>query len=234
MTTPLDRPIRGVLFDLDGTLVDSLADIHAAVAATLADLGLPVPGAATVRGYIGNGVRVLLERALSGALGHAPDAALAARAEAVFDPHYAAQNGRSARLYPGVSEGLAAFAARGLPMAVVTNKPQRFSEALLAMLGIADRFATVVGGDVAAQRKPHAEPLLLACARIGVAPADALMIGDSAIDAAAARAAGTALVLVGYGYHHDAAADPHTRVVDRIDAIPALFAVPAPRAGTGR
>lgn len=233
MTTPLDRPIRGVLFDLDGTLVDSLADIHAAVAATLAELGLPVPDAATVRSYIGHGVGVLLERALTGALGHAPDAALAARAEAVFDPHYAAQNGRSSRLYPGVREGLDAFAAMGLAMAVVTNKPQRFSEALLATLGIADRFATVVGGDAAARRKPQADPLLLACARIGIAPADALMVGDSAIDAAAAHAAGTALILVGYGYHHDAALDANTRVVDRIDAIPALLAVPAPRTGTG-
>ncbi|HUD43584.1 MAG TPA: phosphoglycolate phosphatase [Dokdonella sp.] len=233
MTTPLDRPIRGVLFDLDGTLVDSLADIHAAVAMTLAELGLPVPDAATVRGYIGHGVRTLLERALTGALGHAPDAALTLRAEAVFDPHYAAQNGRTARLYPGVREGLAAFAARGLPMAVVTNKPQRFSEALLARLGVAGRFATVIGGDVAARRKPHADPLLLACARIGVAPAEALMIGDSAIDAAAADAAGTALILVGYGYHHEAPLDPATCIVDRIDAIAALLDGPAPRTGTG-
>ncbi len=233
MTTPLDRPIRGVLFDLDGTLVDSLPDIHAAVAATLAELGLPVPDAATVRGYIGHGVRVLLERALAGALGHAPDTELTARADAVFDPQYAAQNGRAARLYPGVSEGLAAFAARGLPMAVVTNKPQRFSESLLATLGIADRFATVVGGDAAEQRKPHPAPLLLACARIGVAPADALMIGDSAIDAAAAHAAGTALILVDYGYHHDAPFDPDTCLVDRIDAIPAWLAVPTPGAGRG-
>lgn len=232
MTKPLDRPIHGVLFDLDGTLVDSLPDIHAAVAATLSDLGLPVPDVTTVRGYIGHGVRVLLQRALTGAIGHAPDAALTSRAEALFDPHYGEQNGKAARLYPGVREGLDAFAARGLPLAVVTNKPQRFSEALLAALGIDGCFATVIGGDVTAQRKPHADPLLLACARIGVAPADALMIGDSAIDAQAAAAAGTALILVGYGYHHDAAPPAGSRLVDRIDAIPALLGVPVARTGT--
>jgi len=232
LTLRLERPVHGVLFDLDGTLVDSLADIHAAVAGTLAALALPVPDVAAVRGYVGDGVRALLDRALAGALGHAADADLTARATALFEPRYGEQNGRAARLYPGVVAGLDRLGALGLRLAVVTNKPQRFSEALLAGLGIADRFGAVIGGDAAARRKPHADPLLLACARLDVAPADALMVGDSAIDAAAARAAGMPMIAVGYGYHHDDPARWSACVVDRIDAIPDLLATPAPRTGT--
>ncbi len=194
------RDTAAVLVDLDGTLLDTLPDIADAVNAVLAELGRAALDADVVRGYVGQGVDVLLHRALGGHFDARADAALHAQARRLFDAEYATSNGRRTRLYPGVLEGLHAFRALGLRLACVTNKPQSPSDALMAQFGLDRLFEFTLGGDTLPQRKPQPEPLLHAAHRLGVPVARCLMLGDSANDAKAARAAGMPVVLVDYGY----------------------------------
>lgn len=192
-----------LLFDLDGTLVDSVPDIAVAVDRTLVDLGRAAAGEAQVRGWVGNGGRMLVRRALSGSVeGVADDDPLLLRALDIFFAHYHDTNGRSSRLYAGVAEALEAFAGRGIPMAVITNKPHRYVEPLFATLGILHHFPVLIGGDTLPVKKPDPAPLFLACEQLGVPVASALMIGDSQNDIAAARAAGCPVVAVDYGYNY--------------------------------
>ncbi len=194
-------PPRAVLLDLDGTLLDSAPDLAAAANAMLAELGLPARDPAVIATYIGQGIPRLVERTLTGALAGAADPDLLARALPIYERHYARESGRRTVAYPGVVEGLRALAAAGLPLAVITNKAERFTVDLLQRTGLAAFFGVLVCGDTVARRKPAPEPVLAACARLGVAPADALMIGDSANDVAAARAAGCPVWCVPYGYN---------------------------------
>ncbi|MCK9539732.1 phosphoglycolate phosphatase [Dokdonella sp.] len=220
------RHVRAVLIDLDGTLADTVGDIRCAVNTVLGAFARPPLAAHTVAAYVGSGVDVLLHRALGGG----PDAHIGAaeleRARALFLPAYAAVNGRHARLYPGVAAGLAALRAQGLGLACVTNKPERPAADLLARLGLADHFACLVGGDTLAQRKPDPQPLQHAAALLGVPLGACIMLGDSAIDAAAARAAGIPIVLVDYGYRGGAPIESldADRVVPGIDALARLLA----------
>ena len=117
-----------------------------------------------------------------------------------FRRHYAVVNGDCTEVYPGVVPALAALAGRGMAMACVTNKPAAFTGPLLERTGLAPYFAVTVSGDTLADKKPHPAPLLHACERLGVAVGEALMVGDSANDAEAARAAGMPVLLVTYGY----------------------------------
>ena len=194
--------IRAVLFDLDGTLVDSAPDLAAAVNATLAELGrAPVP-VDTVRDWVGNGADRLLERALSGrADGTVPAAELAA-VRPLFLRHYERLLCVDSVLYPGVSEGLAGLREQGLALGCVTNKPSRFTLPLLEQLGIAGHFGALVGGDDVVRKKPAPDALQEAARRLGVACDDCLMVGDSVNDIEAARAAGCPVVAVPYGYNH--------------------------------
>ena len=195
--------VRAILFDLDGTLVDTAPDIAAAVDATLRELDYPSVDDARVRSWIGRGVDVLLHRVLTRERdGHA-DTDVHARARELFLEHYAAHNGRTATLYPGVREGVAHARRLGIAMCCVTNKLQDFSEALLALTGLDRDLAFVQGGDALPKTKPDPLPLRHAAERLGFAPRDCLMIGDSSNDARAARAAGMPVVLVGYGYSED-------------------------------
>jgi phosphoglycolate phosphatase len=195
--------VRAILFDLDGTLVDTAPDIAAAVDATLRELDRPPLDAALVRSYIGRGVDVLLHRALTRERDGRAAADEHALARAHFLEHYAAHNGCTATLYPGVREGVAHAKRLGLVMCCVTNKPQRFSEALLALIGLDRDFAFVLGGDALPKSKPDPLPLLHAAARLQLAPRECLMVGDSSNDACAARGAGMPVVLVDYGYSED-------------------------------
>ena len=124
-----------------------------------------------------------------------------AQAQVVFRRHYAIENGRRSKLYPGVLEGLQAFRAAGLPMAVITNKAAAFTEPLLVATQLASWFEFAVSGDSLPEKKPHPMQLLHACQRMGTAPAENLHIGDSRHDAAAGRAAGCPVFLVPYGYN---------------------------------
>ncbi|MFO1364297.1 MAG: phosphoglycolate phosphatase [Burkholderiales bacterium] len=192
---------RAVLFDLDGTLLDSAPDLAAAANAMLAELGLPARAPALIATYIGKGIPKLVERALTGALDAAADPALFARALPAYERHYAAESGRRALPFPGVRAGLRALQAAAVPMACITNKAERFTLDLLQRTALDGFFGVVVCGDTVAQKKPHPEPVLTACARLGIRPAEALMIGDSAIDVQAARAAGCPVWCVPYGYN---------------------------------
>jgi phosphoglycolate phosphatase len=221
------RAVQAVLFDLDGTLLDTVADISRALNRALAEQSLPALPQSVVRTLIGRGVPALVERAAVrlGAGGEAPDAAKLLER---FQFHYArlAELGESqTRVYPGVAAGLAGLRALALPLAVVTNKPKQTSVELLGRLGLGKWIAVVVGGDSGLPRKPHPQPLLSACAELKVPPARALMVGDSLTDVLAARAAGLAVVCVPYGYNEgaDPRALPCDAFVESVGDLPALL-----------
>lgn len=190
---------RSVTFDLDGTLLDTVCDLTEACRLMLLELDLPPRSEDEIRRFVGRGMAVLVERCLTREA--PPDAVQLEAAIAAFRRHYAAVNGLKAQFFPGVREGLAAWAATGLPLAVVTNKPAAFTGPLLERVGIAHYFRSVVSGDTTAQRKPHPAPLLHACAELGADVADNLHIGDSKHDIETARNAGCAVYCVPYGYN---------------------------------
>ena len=192
---------RAVVIDLDGTLLDTVADLAAAVNLMLAELGrdtLPEP---VVASYVGKGADVLVHRALGGGLEARVDSALHARGAAAFARHYTVENGRHARPYDGVREGLDAMRAMGLRLACVTNKPQVFADPLLERCGMRADFELVLGGDALPRKKPDPMPMLHAAGALGAAPHEVIAIGDSVNDALAARAAGMAVLAVPYGYN---------------------------------
>lgn len=191
--------LPAVVLDLDGTLVDTLPDLHDAVRALLAEAGRDAPAAAEVRTMIGDGARRLVERALARAGAPVDDAALEV-AYRRFLELYGAAPCRASRLYPGVEEALRALAARGVRLGVCTNKPQAPTEAILRTLGVADLFKAVVGGDAVPRRKPDPAHLQAVLDLLSATPATAVMVGDSRNDLAPARALGMPCVLVDYGY----------------------------------
>jgi phosphoglycolate phosphatase len=216
-----------VIFDLDGTLVDTAPDIAAAVDRALLDLSLPAAGLDRVRGWVGNGAAILLQRALRDA--GVDSAEAQERALALFLRHYAEEFTARSQLYPGTAQALAGLAARGQRLAVCTNKPTSFVAPLLRHFGIARHFAFCVGGDDLPEKKPHPAPLLHLARQLGLPAGDCLMVGDSSNDVAAARAAGMAVVAVSYGYNHgapirdthpDAVIDSLLELRSLIDAVP--------------
>ena len=227
------RSVRAVLFDLDGTLLDTVADISAALNGALAEqLAVTLPES-EVRTLVGRGVPSLIERALARVPGG--ESADGARLLERFHFHYEQverSGSMQTRPYPGVARGLADLHSLGVKIAVVTNKPARVSMDLLSRLGLELWIDELVGGD-SGHRKPNPEPLLLACERLGVSPGQALMVGDSVIDVLAARAAGIRVLCVPYGYNEGA--DPRTLAcdgfVESIDDLPAV--VLAQRRGPG-
>jgi len=180
---------RLAIFDLDGTLVDSLDDLHASVNHALAAVGLPPRSREEVHRFIGEGARVLIERAV------APEAHLVEPALAAWRPHYEAHCLDRTRAYPGLE---ALLAGSGRALAVHTNKPGAMARKILAGLGLLPRFAAVVGGDEA-PRKPDPTGVREIMARVGATADETIFVGDSRIDAATARAAGVPLVAVTWG-----------------------------------
>lgn len=197
----MGAPVRAVMFDLDGTLLDTAADLSEAANRLFADLGLPPMSREEVTRCVGRGIPNLVKRLLTAARGCEPTSEDHAAMVEVFRAHYRDTNGRHARPFEGVIEGLDRFAAAGLPLACVTNKSAEFTEPLLEKTGLRGYFDLVVSGDTLANKKPHPEPLLHVCARFGIAPAEALLIGDSGNDIAAAREAGCRVFCVPYGYN---------------------------------
>lgn len=195
------HPPALVMFDLDGTLLDSAPDLAAAVDAMLDRLGRPPAGLAKVRLWIGNGARVLVRRALADDMQHdAVDDAPADRALALFMELYGGSHALT-RVYPGVLDSLALLRTMGVRLAVITNKPERFVAPLLADMGLGE-FDWIVGGDTLPQQKPDPAGLLHVMRQAGVSAAQALFIGDSRNDIRAARAAGVGCVALSYGYNH--------------------------------
>lgn len=195
MTTRFN--VDAVLFDLDGTLLDTIDDIAEAAIRMLVELQRSTRSPEEIRRFVGKGIPKLIERCLADpAIGSdAFDAAVA-----IFERHYRATNGVHAKIYPGIVETLAGLSTMKLPMACVTNKATDFTLPLLEMNGLAGFFPVVVCGDTLAHKKPHPGMLEHACQQLGVDTARALMVGDSTNDAASARAAGCPVVLMTYGY----------------------------------
>lgn len=214
-----------ILIDVDGTLVDSVPDLAFCVDAMMERLGRPPWGESAVRNWVGNGVERLVRRALTGTLDGEPTDAEFERAYPVFLELYAENTSKRSVLYPGIREGLDWLAAEGYPLGCVTNKAAQFTEPLLADLGVRDYFEIVISGDTLPRRKPDPMPLLHAAEHFGVAPGEALMVGDSVSDVKAARAAGFgAIVCMSYGYNHGQ--DIRTAEPDAvIDALPEIRAV---------
>jgi phosphoglycolate phosphatase len=195
-------PVRAVLLDLDGTLLDTVLDLHAAANGMLRDLGRPEVAIGDIRAYVGRGIPNLVKRVLAGALEAADDPAPPpAEALASFKRHYAEVNGRASTPFPGVMAGLAALKAKELPLGVITNKAGDFTGPLLERTGLAPFFDVIVSGDLLPKPKPDPMPVVWACGRLGVSPADTLMVGDSVHDFKAGRAAGCRVFLVPYGYN---------------------------------
>ena len=191
-----------VLFDLDGTLIDSATGIAEAVNRTLLELGHAREDPSVVRGWIGDGARLLLRRALVHAGAELPEGAAFDDAYAMLMRHYGESLPLQAVAYPGADAALRGLHADGVRVALCTNKPERFIAPLLDALAWRSLFDAIVGGDTLPERKPSPAPLLHVAGRFGIAPEDALMVGDSQTDADAAQAAGMPLLLVRYGYHH--------------------------------
>lgn len=214
---PTDNMPRAVIFDLDGTLMDTSREICTALGATLRHAGLPALDKPAVEAMIGKGVRVLVERALArvGANGVDIEGFLDR-----FEAEYEAVVGTDSRLFPGALEGMRRLKAAGLPMGVVTNKPRLFTQKLLGQVGATPFLSAVVSGDDGFTRKPAPDMLLAACARMGTQPTATLMVGDSDNDIAAARAAGCPVWCVPYGYNEGKAPAMLAcdRLVEDIDA----------------
>jgi len=193
---------RLVMFDLDGTLIDSVPDLAEAVDRMLIELGRPPAGVEKVRDWVGNGARVLVRRALAGGLDHAAvgeaetEQALARFLDIYADCHHLTA------LYAGVHELLEALSTAAVELAVVTNKPERFVAPLLEQVGLGGYFRWIIGGDTLAQQKPDPAALLQVMRLAGVEAAQSLFVGDSRNDVLAARAAAVPCVAVSYGYNH--------------------------------
>lgn len=187
-----------VLIDLDGTLVDSAPDIVTAANRMLGELGAPPLPFETVSGFIGKGVPNLVRRTIQSS----PEAASVSEAEAqaIFYRHYEQSNGRFGKVFPGVVQGLDILERRGYRLACVTNKPLAYTLPLLELMGLSSYFKAVVAGDSLLQMKPHPAPLFDACLQLGLSPKNGVLVGDSEVDVAAARAAGMPVYIVRYGY----------------------------------
>ncbi len=186
---------RTLLLDLDGTLVNSVPDLAAALNRLMAARGLAGFSLPETASMVGDGVAILIGRAFS-ARGRTPDEG----AIAAFSADYVQHSAVNSRPYPGVADGLRVLADEGWKLAVCTNKPERAARALLSALGLASLFAAIGGGDSFPVRKPDPAHLLATLAAAGGEPAHAVMAGDHANDVAAARGAGVPCVFAAWGY----------------------------------
>ena len=212
--------MTSIVFDLDGTLVDSANLLKTVANQTLADLGLPAMTVDEARGYIGNGARVFLEKTLV-----ARSALDAAGFEALYERFleaYAAAPGDANEKMPGVDEMFSALKGDGCRLALCTNKPTRPTEVLIEALGWGGLFDAVICGDSLAHRKPHPEPLLEAVRRLASAPS--FYVGDSEVDAETAQSANISFILYEEGYRAmPLEALPHLSSFAHFDELPELI-----------
>jgi len=197
---------KAVVFDLDGTLVDSAPDIARALADGFAPLGIPPFPLAEVKMMIGGGAAVAIRRAASVA-GVTLTPEQERQVYARFMETYAVASAEGKGLYPGAVELLGALRSSGLPLGLVTNKAERITHIALEALGITGYFTAIVGARDDRPKKPDPAPLHLALAQLSVSPAEAVMIGDSAADIGAAKGAGCRSIALGHGYSRVPAAE---------------------------
>jgi N-acetyl-D-muramate 6-phosphate phosphatase len=188
--------VRAVLFDLDGTLIDSAPDLAGAANDMRIDRKLPALPFSDLRPMVGSGARGMVGRAFD--LGPHDEGFPALRDE--FLSRYEARMTRQTRVFVGVLPVLAALDSKRVPWGIVTNKATRYSEPIVQALGLAHRARVLVCGDTTAHAKPHPAPLLEAARRLGISPDACAYVGDDERDVQAGRAAGMATVAVGWGY----------------------------------
>ena len=205
-----------LIFDLDGTLIDSKLDLAHAVNATRAHMGMPALEHQRVYSYVGNGAPVLIRRAL----GAEATELQVEEALEFFLEYYREHPLDFTRLYPGVRESLERLGQAGKQMAVLTNKPVRISRAILAGLGVQDFFFRIYGGNSFEFKKPHPVGVEALMRETGVGRDATLMVGDSSVDVETARNAGIACCGVTYGFQPESLADPAPdRLVDRMEDL---------------
>lgn len=216
-----DLSTVAVIFDLDGTLIDSVPDIHATVNRVLGAMGLAETDRATVQGFVGNGLPALIDRLLAHHGRPLPPEAqrdLIARFEADYSTHH-----ELTRVYPGARQALAALLAQGAVLGICTNKPMGPARAILDHLVLSPQFAAVLGGDSLSVRKPDPEHLLATARALG--RPKTIFVGDSEVDAATAHAAALPFLLYTEGYRKSPVDQiPHAAVFDDWAALPDLVA----------
>jgi phosphoglycolate phosphatase len=213
-------PLKAVIFDLDGTLIDSKKDISAAANAARVHFGMPSLHLETVTGYIGWGIENLVRKALE-----TEDPARLSEGLEILKAYYRDHCVDHTVVFPGVRELLGALSKRGLKLGLVSNKPHEFTLLTLQKLGLNSYFSVALGADAVPNKKPHPEPLLTALERMGVPPSQAVMIGDSPVDVQAARAAGMLVGLVSQGFvakEHLVSAGPDWMVDSLLEFIDIL------------
>ncbi|MBF0283487.1 MAG: phosphoglycolate phosphatase [Magnetococcales bacterium] len=201
--TPPPRPIQAVIFDLDGAMVDTAHDLWAALNHALEQRRAPLVALEEVRHLVGHGARMLIARGIGGVGATPPESGADPAFEASvghFLDYYRANLAVGSRPFPGVIETLEALRERGVALGVATNKPQALTLPLLEQLGLMKYFSCVAGGDTLPFRKPNPGHLNFVMEHLGSTPDLTLMLGDSEVDAQAARAAGTSLALVTFGF----------------------------------
>lgn len=212
-----------LIFDLDGTLVDSANDLADATNATLQALNKPTFDEKIIRGWVGNGAKVLIARALSGSQTIDPnlDESLLNDALSIFFKYYGEHTCIKTQPYEGVDKGLKQLKNAGFQLAIITNKPLQFVPTILQTLGWQDLFAITLGGDSLPVKKPDPTPLLYVCEQLNIAPNQSYMIGDSKNDILAGKNANidTLALTYGYNYGEDIRLHQPTQVFDNFDDL---------------
>jgi phosphoglycolate phosphatase len=218
MTVPRLPPVRALIFDLDGTLIDSKRDLIHSVNAMLSEMGRQKLSEETISGYIGHGAPLLVSRALGG---NAKEDDLR-RALQFFLAYYEEHKLDRTCAYPGVAETLAELERKNLPMAVLTNKPVRISVRILELLGLAKYFRAIYGGNSFETKKPDPLGANTILGEFAVLPQETMVVGDSEVDVQTARNAGTIAAAVNYGFGvHDRAQHPADIYLENIsDLVP--------------
>jgi phosphoglycolate phosphatase len=213
-----------IVFDLDGTLVDTAPDLHGALCHVLEQAGRATVTLNDVRAMVGDGARALIERGFA-ATGAPLSGAAFEDAVRLFLDHYGDNVARMSRTFEGVEQVLAGLRQAGAALGVCTNKPQALTEALLAELALDEHFGAVVGGDALPVRKPDPAHLTATLAAMKRPGAPAVMVGDSRNDVAAARGAGLPVILVSFGYTSSPVQElGGDRIIDHFGELPAALA----------
>lgn len=206
--------LKALVFDLDGTLIDSKLDLVNSVNATLKEIKREALPKDVVASYVGSGAPVLIRRSLGGNPGEEE----LKRALAFFLVHYEEHKLEHTRLYPGVAETLAAL--KSLPMSVLTNKPEKISVRILEGLGVAQYFRSIYGGNSFEAKKPDPTGARQILSEFGLSAGETAMVGDSEVDVQTARNAGMASVIVNFGFGvHDRTAHPADVYIDRFEQL---------------
>jgi len=201
MNLPVNHQLRGIFFDLDGTLIDSAPDLASALKLTFEALNRKPHSEQQVRQWVGNGVEILLHRALTNSMDGTADENIMENARDIFFKEYKNNIGRYSKLYKGVEETLNKLLNKHFLLACITNKNRAFTIPLLEKLEVKKYFNTIVCGDDVKHKKPAAEHLLAATRQLGLSVNQCLMIGDSKTDITAANNAKMNIICVDYGYN---------------------------------